>query len=345
MMIDPMNEVNLNDISEKNSHSFQTVPTNLFPLNEKDVNRNWAEKTYNKSYLFSDSITSTVWHTEGDLLQWINIAKLLIKDIKWNGVKAGRDRILQLAVHKYNLTLPQNNKNMSCETLRPVNINDVVEIVSNPIWYNDKKKEKQGIIHELVYGITRKIHNFWLIEAEKNWMQQYNIKYKTPNCQRITETRGFVYKLMNSIFSNTTIKMFKRAMISRLGEFISVRDNAKLLNKNNNDINNDYSIVSHEFPTGKGYVVKKLDFISKDENTFNTANQINMQAWIKNCVQRGVSMEDVIDCIRKLYIDECTKELNAEDKCTSLRNIALQNLATSFTNDNFGTSNTLNNMG
>ena len=43
-----------------------------------------------------------------------------------------------------------------------------MEIISNPTWYNNNKNEKQAIIHEMVYGITRKVNNFWLIDTEKN---------------------------------------------------------------------------------------------------------------------------------------------------------------------------------
>ena len=58
-------------------------------------------------------------------------------------------------------------------------------------------------------------------------MTKYNIQYQSANYRRIIETRGFVYKLMNCIFSNTTIKMFKRAILAKLGEYILVRDKAK----------------------------------------------------------------------------------------------------------------------
>ena len=119
-----------------------------------------------------------------------------------------------------------------------------------------EKLEKQVINHELVYGVTRNVHNFWLINTEKKWMLQHNRKYHTQNYHRITETRGFEDKFMNSIFGNTTIKLFQRAMISRLGEYISVRDNIKLLQRTPITINDNCSIVEHEFLTGKRYIVK-----------------------------------------------------------------------------------------
>ena len=47
------------------------VPVDLFPAKEKDLNMNRAKHTYNKGYLFSESITGTVWQTEQDLLKYL----------------------------------------------------------------------------------------------------------------------------------------------------------------------------------------------------------------------------------------------------------------------------------
>ena len=308
---------NQNNSQTMNHTNCQVVTDNLFPLNEKDINIEWAKGTYNKSHLFSESITGTAWHTVSDLLEWINIAKSIVKDIKWNGVKAGRERIVQLAVHKYNLKLPQDSMDFSIDILSPVNVNDVVEIVTNPKWYNERKHEKRAIIHELVYGITRKVHNFWLIEAEKKWMLQYNITYQNRDCQRITETRGFVYKLMNSTFSNTTIKLFKRAMISRLGEYISVRDNAKKLQTMATNINDDSSIIQQDFPTGKGYIIKTNTSINCSSNGSTDKESIDhIQTWIKDCIKNGTTVNDVLDTVRNMYLSEFTKTIQEEKNIT-----------------------------
>ena len=160
----------------------------------------------------------------------------------------------------------------------------------------------------MVYGITRKVNNFWLIDTEKKWMQSYNIKYQYKQVQRITETRGFVYKLMNSTFSNTTIKMFKRAMLSKLGEFISVRDNSKLLEKNQNALQNNYEIRACTFPTGKAYIVKNLHFkINKTKND-NRVTINHVQIWVKECVKAGKSIHYVLETIITMFYNELKKE-------------------------------------
>ena len=84
----------------------------------------------------------------------------------------------------------------------------MVAIISDPDWYFEDTTSKQNIIHHLVYGLTRKTNNLWLIDAEREWLNSHQIEYSYPQSARITETRGFVYKMMNSTFSNTTIKIF-----------------------------------------------------------------------------------------------------------------------------------------
>ena len=287
---------------------YRIVPSDLFPLNEKSINYEWAKSTFDKCHLFCDTVNGTAWHTEDDLLKWINLAKSLMKEIKWCGVKAGRERILQLAVHKYNLSLPNTGTPDGENKLIPININDVVEIVSDPTWYREKTTEKQAIIHELVYGITRKVHNFWLIQAEKKWMTKYSIQYQSVSYRRITETRGFVYKLMNCIFSNTTIKMFKRAMLAKLGEYISVRDNAKLFKIaqcNNTESNNE--IILKQFPTGKGYIIKNKNFQYNNTSANNQTSTSHVQRWIKNCVQSNKSIDKILEEVQMMYYTEYNK--------------------------------------
>ena len=139
-------------------------------------------------------------------------------------------------------------------------------------------------------------------------MQRYNIKYQYKQFQRITETRGFVYKLMNSIFSNTTIKMFKRAMLSKLGEFISVRDNSKLLEKNQNALQNNYEIRACTFPTGKAYIVKNLHFEINKTNSDNKVSINHIHTWVRECVKAGKSIDNVLETIRTMYYNELMKE-------------------------------------
>ena len=287
------------------------IKQDLLPINEKDITEEWAKDTYDHCHLFSQEVTGTVWESYEDLKRWMRIATNLMKDIKCHGVEAGRQRIVHLANHKYNLTLPSNGKGLVEEAMAPVNINDVVEIISDPGWYSDNTFEKQDIIHDLVYGITRKSNNFWLITAEKKWMEKYFVFYSAQRRHRITESRGFVYKLMNSIFSNSTIRMFKRAMLSSLGEYISVRDNAKLLKKIASGQISDYSVTSRNFSAGKGYIVKHLKGLKRNNRIKPTKDCTNGKSWISECVQKNMTFNSIIN-LAKAHYDECYNEVAFE---------------------------------
>ena len=124
-------------------------------------------------------------------------------------------------------------------------------------WAKDTYSSFHLFDNHLVYGLTRKTNNLWLIDAEREWVNSHQIEYSYPHSARITETRGFVYKLMNSTFSNTTIKMFKRAMISKLGEYISILEKEQLIKKIDSGAQADLMYEQKTFLNGKGIIIKK----------------------------------------------------------------------------------------
>ena len=127
-------------------------------------------------------------------------------------------------------------------------------------------------------------------------MTKYNIQYQSVNYRRITETRGFVHKLMNRIFSNTTIRIFKRAVLAKLGEYISVRDNAKLFQiAQCNNTESNHKIILKQFPTGKGYIIKNTNFRDNNTSTNNQTSTSHVQKRIKNCVQTNKSIDKILE--------------------------------------------------
>ena len=303
-------EDNMEDCNQTHQVVSRLISRDLLPVNEKEITEQWAKETYNHCHLFTTEVTGTVWESHQDLKKWMYVAKNLMKDIKCHGVEAGRERIVHLANHKYNLTLPSDQNGLINESLAPVNINDVVEIVSNPSWYNDNKYDKQNIIHDLIYAITRKTNNFWLITAEKKWMQKHNVTYGFKRSKRITESRGFVYKLMNSIFSNTTIRMFKRAMLSSLGEYISVRDNAKLLKKIQSGEDSEYSVTPRMFSGGKGYIIHSLKKSNNNGGSKGNQKYPKVKAWIEECVEKKMSFNSIVRLV-KIYYQECLENYDS----------------------------------
>ena len=212
----------------------RSIDSDLLPMTEKQLTINWAKQTYTNFHLFDKQVTLTSYSSNEDLQRWILTAKQLMKDIKIKGSHAGRNEVVRIACTEYNLFLPQKTAKFISEPQKPLNIQIVVAIVSNPDWYFGNKLVHQSIIHHLVCGITRKTNNLWLIDAEREWLNTHQVKYTYANCKCITVSRGFVYKLMNSTFSNTFTKMFKRAMVSKLGEYITVLDKDQMVLKIDN---------------------------------------------------------------------------------------------------------------
>ena len=283
------------------SHIDRSVDSNLFPLNDKELTLDWARRTYAQYPLFNDSILSRSYGNDDDLKAWIAEAKQLMKEIKIKGIDAGRKEIVRVACHQYNMYLLNKTNDFVNPPQRPLNIREVLSIIGDPVWYNDEKTYKQDIIHHLAYGIRRKINNLWLIETEKMWMEQYGITYKYTNCKRITETRGFVYKLMNSTFSNSTIKMFKRVMLSNLGEYISVRDNEGIVNKINSGLIRNLTYQKRTFKNGKGIIITNLNHkvVKKVPDMNELTNNVN--EWVAVSIKNGVVLEQILFNVHKIY--------------------------------------------
>lgn len=280
----------------------RTVSFDLFPLHERYLTKEWAKQTYRYFYLFDGTILTTTYKNGNDLGRWIKQSRSIMREIKIMGTQAGRDEVVQLAANTYNLTLPDKNKHSHFPSQKPINVHEVIAIISNPDWYFDDKKTKQNIIHHLVYGLTRKNNNLWLQFAEKNWLKKYNISYDYSRCNRVTETRGFVYKLMNSTFSNTIIKMFKRAMETNLGEYISVRDNEGIVNKIQSGVITNLSFERVQFTNGKGIIFSKInnsaEHHSSMDGTFNPAN------WVLDCKKKGMSIDQICNLVTYFYTEK-----------------------------------------
>ena len=174
----------------------------------------------------------------------------------------------------YNLYLPQKTASFVSEPQKSLNIQEVVAIISDPDWYFEDTTSKQNIIHHIVYGLTRKTNNLWLIDTEREWLNSHQIKYAYPQSTRITESRRFFYKLMNSTFSNTTIKMFKQAKISKLGEYISVRDKEQMIIKIDIGAWSDLMYEHKTFLNSKGISInnknRKFSSSNHDKKEHNT---------------------------------------------------------------------------
>ena len=86
----------------------------------------------------------------------------------------------------------------------------LIIVIENEEWYTDNKIFKQNIINHSMYGLIRSGMNAWLLQQEHKWMTERQIKYdKRDIGLQKNKLRGFVYSIMNSKFSNSTIKLFR----------------------------------------------------------------------------------------------------------------------------------------
>ena len=310
------------------------VKSNLFPMTEKQLTLEWAKDTYSSFHLFDNRVVSSSYSSEDELHQWISKGKSILKDIKTQGSQAGRKEVLRIACEVYNMYLPQKSSSFLSAPQKPLNIQEVVAIISDPDWYFEDTSSKQNIVHHLVYGLTRKTNNLWLIDAERKWLNSHQIEYSYPQNTRITETRGFVYKLMNSTFSNTTIKMFKRAMVSKLGEYISIRDKDQMVVKIDSGVRSDLIYEHKTFLNGKGIIIKKKN--KKSINIDNDKKNENIKAciynWIDGCIKKGMNWTQIMEDIKKTYLEEAQRrQINSTPAKSSME---MKNFHIEFDNMN-----------
>ena len=91
--------------------------------------------------------------------------------------------------------------------------------------------------------------NGWLLEEEDRWLQDHKLQYLQDTVVNYkTKLRGFVYSIMNSQFSNLTIKLFCNITRCTYREFITVRKPSNMFGAN-------VQYTARIFLGGSGYIV------------------------------------------------------------------------------------------
>ena len=99
--------------------------------------------------MFDNHVVSSCYSSDNELHQLITKEKCLLKDIKTQGSQAGRKEVLCIARKVYNLYLPHKTASFVSAPQKPLNIQEVVAIISDPDWYFEDTTSKQNIIHHL----------------------------------------------------------------------------------------------------------------------------------------------------------------------------------------------------
>ena len=240
------------------------IPKKLLKVNETGYTDEWAKETYSFFHMFDRSIHLAA-PRDGDqgsvdLSKWKSKAIELTYEIKNRGLVAGRREMVRIINEEYNLTVPGRN-----------------------MLDNRCKDIDTG-------------YNSWLINAEKEWMEQNNVMYDTPELElnHKSNVKGFVYTIMNSTFSNTTQKAFRKKLLYCYQEFVTVRNRKKF------DESNEFLFSPYVFKnTYNGYIVtpKQPTSLSKTMPSILRAGK----SWIKEC--KGLKMDEnqIHNLVSQLY--------------------------------------------
>ena len=284
---------------------WRSVPLKLLPLNERYFTTEWAQKTYSYRFLFDISVTSQSYKCDSEVEDWRLQALQMMKEIKQIGIACGRQEIVNIARDHYGMTMAH-----ACNS-KPTNIDDVISIIGSDDWYNNNKIYKQNIIYHLMYGLTRSGMNAWLLKEERKWLQTHQIHYDDNEVGiKKTKLRGFVYSIMNSKFSNSTIKLFHTVMKRKFGEFITVQ-------KPIHNVNSNLLYSECHFFGGIGYLVTCQNYSEHLKYTEGETIKDIGQRWIALCQEKHkMSVADIHSMVDDLCkkSDSCAQTEDVLDK-------------------------------
>lgn len=275
------------------------VDKKLLKVNETGYTDKWSKDTYSYFHMFDRNVLLAV-PREGiqgasDLSKWKQKAIELTYDIKNKGLIAGRTEMVRIVNEEYGLTVPgRNTFDNKCKDL-----DDIYCIVGNKEWYYQNIEYSRNVIYHLLYLISRSGYNSWLINAEKEWMKDHGILYETGqlDSQHKSNVKGFVNVIMQSMFSNTIQKAFRKKMLFLYGEFITVRNR-----KASTDLNK-FKFSPHVFKsTYKGYIVtptKTTPSVKTLPDIFRTGKQ-----WIQDCRSLNLDVDEIQDLVVSFYANK-----------------------------------------
>ena len=307
----------------------QAIPKKLFPLVDGEYTIEWAKKTFPYAHMFSKQFTALIPKLD-EVEAWRNKALQLRKAICDEGNEAGKEKVLSVAIHKYNLTMPD------CNGVSPKCIQDVLSIISDKIWYNTEKDIRLEQLYMMIYGIKKVGFNQWAVDLETNWLKRNNLVYISSKEVKdpMYNTRGCVYSLIIQVFGNTNSKRFKEIMWRNHGEYIMVRNKQK-----KSETGDNIDIVRRVCTFGNMYLCSKKKTqelptgSEKNENlkSFPMLHDYG-KYWVKKILRCGMEIKTLhrhIDLWKEDFDQEEIKKGNIESK-SSQHNTDLFNLCTCF---------------
>ena len=132
--------------------------------------------------------------------------------------------------------------------------------------------------------------------VKKEWIEECNIVYDTSelDCTHKSNVKGFVYKIMNSTFSNTSQKALCKKLLFCYQEFITIR-NHKKFDESNKFLFSPYILKN----TYKGYIVTS----KQDTSSVKTMPDILRagNSWIKDCKDLNMDVTQIHNLVSQFY--------------------------------------------
>ena len=186
----------------------------------------------------------------------------------------------------YGVHLPSANN----EQQHPVNFDDIITIISNANWYNDRQPSKQALIHMITYGIFRRGYNIWAINTATSWKKEKGIKLVEHKDNIKRKGKGFIYSNLVLRASNSVSDRIQKCMLSCYGEYIAVRKK-----------NEKHEFIKVNFNHFVAYIVKPHDMITEVMCTKDKYMR-NIRTAIAKGLQNNVTKENIMELLQEIEI-------------------------------------------
>ena len=178
-----------------------SIPYDLIPTESKNLNQEWAEKTFRYAYLFGrDFDDAFIRSVNKNMQAWIDKALQLQAELRQLGVQKAHEAVLSI-FREYNILIPGS-------TQRPTNMDDVLVVINDKNWYAEDQHNKQKFIHHIAYGIFREWQNHWAQKTSQDWLFKYKLRIDDTKSvtnvegKKSGQKKGFVYRNLVQHASN-----------------------------------------------------------------------------------------------------------------------------------------------
>ena len=284
---------------QTSTESERTIPMDLFPTRDKHLDEIWAKKTFKFCHLFCESINHTSYDLNKDHISiWLKTAAEILKKLKLYGIVEGEKHVVDICKSEFKLRMRYGTIDID-----PASISDILTIYSDKWYYKENRDKILQQIYVLTYGLLRNGSNHWALSSEKKFMKEYNIVYKTETIDENNKwrSRGCLYQILVSRFSNTNTRRFKIMMKRQHGESLCVRG------KKDNS-NNALKKETIKCSTGHANVIRETNYNDLSGNIANNSSTIQEgKSWVEQCLAEGYTEPYINGKIREWFNEYANK--------------------------------------